>query len=100
MGIEHHRLANRRMIERRLDPQCRKLVDHVAVRGPVLQPLEVIVEAMSHLRGSLVDNDPTSRAVRRESRGESGWTGPQHMDWCVLGQERAPNQALHAGNVT
>src|SRR5437879_9322159 len=99
VGIELHRLANWRMIERRLDPQCRELVDHDAAGGPVLQPLEVNVEAMSHLRGPLVDDDPTSRAVRRQRRGEPRWTGPQHMDWRAIGPERVPHQALIARNV-
>src|SRR5437867_3714449 len=69
------------MFERRLDTQSCKLVDYVAVRGPVLESLEVVVEAVSHVRAPLVDNDPPPRLVCRQSGGEPRWTGPEHVDW-------------------
>src|SRR5262249_51262820 len=58
-----------------LDPQGPDLVEHVALRGPVLQALKIAVEPAAHVRAALVHRHLPARLAAEDCGRQPGGAG-------------------------
>ncbi len=65
-------------------PIAAELLEHVPGRRPVLQPLQVAVEAPAHVRRALVERHRPPGPRHRQRRGEARGTGAQDLDERVI----------------
>jgi len=69
--IEEHALSKRRVLERGLDPERREFLEDISLARPVLETLEIAMEAPAYLASTLEDVRPATTSCDRKCRGQT-----------------------------